>query len=181
MSDVHRVVSFAWAFAWAIRWRSELRIDAEGADRAVLITPPPIPTGLRESSRIPTGFLLDSNKFSKKAFSQIFSIPPTGLLLDSYWTPTGFLLDSYWTPTELKQMSQTESNGSDTGFLLDSYWSITVTDMAYLTTLINLDSPSIFKKSAMFEYNLHTKYKRCCTNLMWLGWGKEGEGGGGEE
>ena len=119
----------------------------------VLITPPPIPTGLRESSRIPTGFLLDSNKFSKKAFSHIFSFPPTGLLLDSYWTPTGFLLDSYWTPTELKQMSQTESNGSDTGFLLDSYWSITITDMIYLTTLINLHSPSIFKKSVMFEYS----------------------------
>ena len=51
--------------------------------------------------------------------------------------------------TELKQMSQTESNGSDTGFLLDSYWSITITDMIYLTTLINLHSPSIFKKSVM--------------------------------
>ena len=33
MSDVHRVASFAWAFAWAIRGRSELGIDAEGADR----------------------------------------------------------------------------------------------------------------------------------------------------
>ena len=90
----------------------------------VLITPPPIPTGLQESSRIPTGFLLDSNKISKKAFSHIFSFPPTGLLLDSYWIPAGLLLDSYWTPTELKQISQTECNGSDTGFLLESYWSI---------------------------------------------------------
>ena len=73
----------------------------------VLITPP----------RIPTGFLLDFNIFSKKAFLHIFSFP-------SYLTPTGLLLDSYWTPTELKQISQTECNESDTAFLLDSYWSI---------------------------------------------------------
>ena len=77
---------------------------------AVLVTPPPIPTGLQESSRI----LLDSNKISKKAFSHIVSFPPTGLLLDSYWIPTGLqlnlnkyhklnamgqILDSYWSPT----------------------------------------------------------------------------------
>ena len=46
----------------------------------VLFTPPPIPTGLQESSRIPTGFLLDFNNF--------FISLPTGLLLDSNWTPT---------------------------------------------------------------------------------------------
>ena len=94
----------------------------------------------------PVGFLLDSywipTKFPKRHFHIFFHFPQ----LDSYWTPTGFLLDSYWTPTELKKMSQTESNGSDTGFLLDSYWSISITDMSYLTTLINLHSPSIFKK-----------------------------------
>ena len=56
----------------------------------VLITPP----------CIPTGFLLDFNFFSKKAFLHIFTFP------------------SYWTPTEPKQISQTECNGSDTGFLL---------------------------------------------------------------
>ena len=37
-------------------------------------------------SRSPVGFLLDSNKFSKKAFLHIYSTPPTGLLLDSNWT-----------------------------------------------------------------------------------------------
>ena len=57
---------------------------------AVLITPPPIPTGLRESSRIPTGLLLDFNKFSKKAFSHIFSFP---FLLDSHGTPSGLQLN----------------------------------------------------------------------------------------
>ena len=69
-----------------------------------IITPPPIPTGLRESSRIPTGFPLDFNKFSKKAFSHIFSFL---FLLDSHWTPMGLQLnlykvnamDSYWIPT----------------------------------------------------------------------------------
>ena len=58
---------------------------------AVLITPPPIPTGLWESSRIPTGFLLGFNKVSGKAFSHIFSFP---FLLDSYWTPMGLQVDS---------------------------------------------------------------------------------------
>ncbi|EDR10094.1 uncharacterized protein LACBIDRAFT_325694 [Laccaria bicolor S238N-H82] len=53
---------------------------------AILITPPPIPTGLQDSSRIPTGFLPDFDKISKKAFSHISPFP---LLLDSYWTPTG--------------------------------------------------------------------------------------------
>ena len=93
---------------------------------AVLITPPPIPTGLWESSRIPTGF---QQNFQIGIFTFFFISPN--------WTPTGLLLDSCWTPTELKQMSQTESNGSDTGFLLNSYWSITITEMTYLTTLIN--------------------------------------------
>ena len=76
------------------------------AMNAVLITPPPIPTRLRESSRIPTGFLLDFNKISKKAFSHIFSFP---FLLDSHGTPSGLQLnlyqvnamDSYWIPTGL--------------------------------------------------------------------------------
>ena len=72
----------------------------------------------------PVGFLLDSywipTKFPKRHFHIFFHFPQ----LDSYWTPTRFLLDSYWTPTELKQISQTECNGSDTGFLLESYWSI---------------------------------------------------------
>ena len=61
--------------------------------QAVLITPPPIPTG----------FLLDFNKISKKAFSHIFSFP---FLLDSHETPSGLQLnlykvnamDSYWIP-----------------------------------------------------------------------------------
>ncbi|EDR00997.1 uncharacterized protein LACBIDRAFT_333681 [Laccaria bicolor S238N-H82] len=57
---------------------------------SILITPPPIPTGLRDSSRIPTGFLPDFDKISKKAFSHISPFP--------------LLLDSYWTPTELKQI-----------------------------------------------------------------------------
>ena len=76
-----------------------------GRKGAVLITPPPIPTGFQQN-------------FQKGIFTYFFHFPQ----LDSYWTPTGFLLDSYWTPTELKQMSQTESNGSDTGFLLEYHY-----------------------------------------------------------
>ena len=91
---------------------------------AVLITPPPIPTRLWESSRIPTGFLLDFNKISKKAFSHIFSFP---FLLDSYWTPTRFLLDSHWTPIGL-QLNLYKVNA------MDSYWIPT----GLLTTLCNL-------------------------------------------
>ena len=56
-------------------------------------------------------FLLDSNKISKKAFSHMFSFPPTGLqlnlnkchklnamvqTLDSYWIPTGFPLEFHY-------------------------------------------------------------------------------------
>ena len=110
--------------------------------RPVLITPPPIPTGLWESSRIPTGFLLDSNKIPKKAFSHIFSFPPTGLLLDSYWIPTGLQLNLNKCH-KLNPIVQ----------ILDSYWSITITVLIYLTNLITLHSPSILKKSVIFEYS----------------------------
>ena len=77
----------------------------------------------------PVGFLLDSNKISKKAFSHIYSFPWTGLLLDSYWTLT-----------ELKQLSQTESNGSDTGFLLEYhyYWHDISYHFDQLTLSINI-------------------------------------------
>ena len=86
----------------------------------VLITPPHIATGLWDSSRIPTGILLDFNKISKKAFSHIFSFPSYwGLLLDSYWTPTGLLLDSYWTPTGLQLNLNNVNAMLQT---LDSYW-----------------------------------------------------------
>ena len=78
----------------------------------VLITPPHIPTGLRDSSRIPVGILLDFNKISKKAFSHIFSLP-------SYWTPIGLLLDSYWTPTGLQLNLNNVNAMLQT---LDSYW-----------------------------------------------------------
>ena len=75
-------------------------------------------------------------KFPKRHFHIFFHFPQ----LDSYWTPTGFLLDSYWTPTELKQMSQTESNGSDTGFLLEYhyYWHDISYHFDQLTLSINI-------------------------------------------
>jgi len=81
----------------------------------VLFTPPPIPTGLRDSSRIPTGF----QQFFQKRYFHIFF--PYGLLLDSYWTPTGLPLDSYWTWTKYQKVNTL----LDTGFLLDSYWTPT--------------------------------------------------------
>ena len=67
--------------------RTLARRDCDYLLRPALITPPHIPTGLQESSRIPTGLLADFNNFFKKAFSYVFTF-------SSYWTPTGFLLDS---------------------------------------------------------------------------------------
>jgi hypothetical protein len=81
---LYRYANMDYIFGTAIRNTSP--------NTPVLFTPPPIPTGLQDSSRIPTG-LQDSSRI------------PTGLLLDS-WTPVRFLLDSYWTP----------------GLQLDSYW-----------------------------------------------------------
>ena len=128
----------------------------------VLITPPRIPTGLRDSSRIPTRILLDFNEISKKVFSHIFSIP-------SYWTPIGLLLDSYWTPTGLQlnlnnvnAMLQTlDSYWIPTGLLLEYhaiyyYWHFT-----YLTTLCNLLNHSINILSS-HTWKFHTKCVERC-------------------
>ena len=134
----------------------------------VFITPPCIPTSLSESSRIPTRFLLDFNKFSKKAFSHIFSFP-------SYW---GLLLDSHWTPIELKQC---ECNASNIGFLLDSYWTPTgvscnlllltfhILDITYLITLYQ----HFIKSDLKIPYKICRDvvliiiYNKYFTSLMW--------------
>jgi len=68
----------------------------------VLFTPPPIPTGLWESSS-PIGFLLDFNNFSKKGI----------VTYSALWTPNGLQLNLTKIP-EVNAMLQ----------ILDSYWSI---------------------------------------------------------
>ena len=114
----------------------------------VLITPPPIPTRLLESSRIPTGFLLDFNKFSKKAFSHIFSFP--------------FPLDSNWTPTEL---IQSECNGFLTTLcnLITFYQYFNKSDLMPLENSIQKSYLSMIALIAIYTI----KYKKYFTHSKW--------------
>jgi hypothetical protein len=102
---------------------SEVRREA-GGTVPVLFTPPPIPTGLQDSSRIPTG-LLDSSWI------------PTGLL-DSSWIPTGFLLDFQ---SNRSPVGIPESSRSPTGLLLDfnhfSGKNLIATELQYKTVIVN--------------------------------------------
>ena len=77
-----------------VAWHVVVVMAGGGCERMVMVQYLSLPHLFLLDSGSPVGFLLDSNKISKKAFSHIFSFPPTALLLDSYWIPTGFLLDS---------------------------------------------------------------------------------------
>ena len=126
--------------------------DAITSFQTVLITPPPIPDGLQESSRIPTGFLLDFNKFSERHFDIFFISLPTGLPLDSNWTPT--------------ELIQSECNGFLTTLcnLITFYQYFNKSDLMPLENSIQKSHLSI-DIALIAIYTI--KYKKYFTHSKW--------------